>query len=134
MPARITEDYTKVTVPQSDKRLIPVGRDRVERLKEHLRDALRETNRAKKAPLPSTAAPEPDGFRALVARTACSLCKGHCCRHGEDDAFLDDQTLARIRLAQPKISDEAIVRLYVGHVPSEAYAGSCIFHGKKGAR
>ena len=45
---------------------------------------------------------------------------------------LTTRLLARVRLAQPKISDEAIVRLYVGHVPPEAYAGSCIFHGKKG--
>jgi hypothetical protein len=126
------EDYATVTVPQSDRRLGLVGAKRVERLKQHLRDVLFDMKKAKKAPRPSPIAPEPDGFRAVVARTACSLCKGHCCRHGGDDAFLDEQTLARIRLAQPKISDEAIVRLYVGHVPPQAYAGSCIFHGKKG--
>lgn len=122
----------KVTVPRSDKLLAPVSRDRVERLKEHLRDTLLEIRRAKNAPKPSRVAPEPDGFQAIVAHTACTLCKGHCCRNGEDDAFIDDQTLARVRLAQPKISDQAIVRLYVGHVPREAYAGSCIFHGRKG--
>src|ERR1700722_20065707 len=126
------EDYATVTVPQSDKRLALVGANRVERLKQHLRDVLWEIRIAKKAPQPSPVVPEPDGFRAVVARKACSLCKGHCCRHGGDDAFLNDETLARVRLAQPKISDEAIVRLYVGHVPPEAYAGSCIFHGKKG--
>jgi hypothetical protein len=132
VPEKITENCTKVTVPRSDKRLMLVTRDRVERLKEHLRDVLREIREAKKAPLPTPIEPEPDGFKAVIARTACTLCKGHCCRNGADDAFLDDRTLARFKLTQPKISDQAIVRLYAGHVPSEGYIGSCIFHGKKG--
>jgi hypothetical protein len=76
--------------------------------------------------------PEPDGFAARVARIACSLCKGWCCRNGEDDAFLDEQTLARVRHGNPALNARAVMRLFVDRVPESAYEGSCIFHGKEG--
>src|ERR1700722_13055372 len=80
----------------------------------------------------SPARQEPAGFAALVAESACSLCKGWCCRNGDDDAFLDDPTLARVRLAKPDATEAALLRLYLGRVPDAAYQDSCIFHGKYG--
>ena len=67
-----------------------------------------------------------------MAETACSLCKGWCCRNGDDDAFIDDRTLSRVRLARPGITERAVLRLYIDRVPAVAYQGSCIFHGKRG--
>jgi hypothetical protein len=66
-----------------------------------------------------------------VAQTACSLCKGRCCRNGDDDAFLDDRTLARVRLAKPVTDERDVLRLYLDCVPV-AYRDSCIFHGNRG--
>lgn len=121
-------------IPNNDSIKVVVGRNdkRVARLREHLCEVLPDLKRAKKSSHPSPVAREPDDFRAVVARTACSLCRGYCCRNGDDDAFLDDRTLARVRVAHPKMTDQAVVRLYVNHVPLKAYGGSCIFHGKKG--
>ena len=50
----------------------------------------------------------------------------------DDDAFLDDRTLARVRLARPDMTERAMLQLYVERVPTIAYRDSCIFHGKRG--
>jgi hypothetical protein len=76
----------------------------------------------------------PDGKHgsARVARTACSLCKGWCCRNGEDNAFLDETTMARVRYARLALDVCAVLRLYVEQVPEVGFEDSCIFHGKQG--
>jgi hypothetical protein len=40
--------------------------------------------------------------------------------------------LARVRLANPDMSDRALMRRYSDRVPDMAYRDSCIFHGKQG--
>jgi hypothetical protein len=119
-----------VKVPRSDKALVPMSAARVRRLRKHLVEMLREAKVLKKAPSPYP--PEPTGFAARVARAACSLCRGWCCRNGGDDAFLDDQTMARVRRDRPQLDAQALLRIYVARVPELAYQDSCIFHGKRG--
>jgi hypothetical protein len=127
------DDSLPVMVPRSDKVLVPTSATRVRRLREHLIKALRELRTAKHTEgFASIARPEPTGFAARVAHTACSLCKGWCCRNGDDDAFLDDRTLARVRLARPNMDERAVLRLYLDLVPPVAYTDSCIYHGKRG--
>ena len=129
----IDDDSQPVMVPRNDKALVTVAPERVRRLREHLIKALRDLRMAKHSErFASPVRAEPTGFAAQVARTACSLCKGWCCRNGDDDAFLDDQTLARVRLARPDMTEGAVLSLYLKHVPPVAYRESCIFHGKKG--
>jgi hypothetical protein len=91
--------------------------------------ALREAREAKAT---RQTYPQPTGFAARVASTACSLCKGWCCRNGGDDAYLDDQTMARVRRGRSDLDAAALIRLYAERVPEVAYEGSCIFHGNKG--
>ncbi len=133
MPRKLRErdaDCLPVMVPRSDKKLVPVDPERVERLQQHLLEALRDVRMTRR--LPTKIAPEPSGFAAAVVNAACSLCKGWCCRNGDNDAFLDDRTLARYLVENPGLTDEAIMRLYLDRVPESAYQGSCIFHGKLG--
>jgi hypothetical protein len=91
------DDCLPVMVPRSDKALVQMSAARVRRLRGHLLGALHTM----KDPMCSSSPlrPEPEGFAARVARTACSLCKGWCCRNGGDDGFLDDRTMARVRPA-----------------------------------
>jgi hypothetical protein len=127
------DDSQPIIVPRNDKALVTMAPERVRRLREHLIEALREMQAAK--PWARSASPklqEPTAFVARVAETACSLCKGWCCRNGGDDAFLDDETLARVRLARPDMTERAVLRLYLARVPAVAYRDSCIFHGKLG--
>jgi hypothetical protein len=127
------DDSLPVIVPRSDKVLVPTSASRVQRLREHLIEALRELRKAKHPEhLASPLRSEPTGFAARVARTACSLCKGWCCRNGDDDAFLDDRTMARVRLARPDVDERSVLRLYLDCVPPVAFRDSCIFHGKRG--
>jgi hypothetical protein len=120
-------------VPLNDKALVAIASERIRRLREHLIETLREMRAAKPwAGFASPARQEPTGFAARVAQTACSLCKGWCCRNGDDDAFVDDRTLSRVRLARPDMTERAVLRLYLARVPAVAYHDSCIFHAQQG--
>ena len=120
-----------VIVPRNGKHLTAVTPDRVQRLRRHLQDALRDRG-ANTGVQSSRASPEPTGFHAVVAQAACSLCRGYCCRNGGDDGFLDARTIGRLRQANPTMTDDALINLYIGRVPVEGYRDSCIFHGRKG--
>jgi hypothetical protein len=126
----VDDNSLSVMVPRSDKALVPVSGARVRRLRKHLVEMLRDAEVLKKASSPCP--PEPTGFAARVARAACSLCRGWCCQKGGDDAFLDDQTMARVRRDRPQLDAQALLRIYVERVPVLAYQDSCIFHGKQG--
>ena len=91
------DDSQPVIVPRNDKPLVAVKPDRAHRLREHLIKVIRELRTEKRwARSVSAVRPEPTGFPARVAQAACSLCKGFCCRNGDDDGYLDDRTLARV--------------------------------------
>jgi hypothetical protein len=118
-------------VPRNDKAAVPIPRERVRRLCKHLIVTLREL-RVMQDPELSVSPPEPEGFAARVARTACSLCKGWCCTNGADYAFLDQGTIARAHRARLPQDVRAVLRLYIDRVPEVGYEGSCIFHGRQG--
>src|SRR4051794_2944945 len=111
MPRRVPDhESLPVMVPRNYERLITITPDRVQRLWQHLQDTIRDLRKAKRVhTLPSRLAPAPEGFRAVVAQAACSLCKGYCCRNGGDDGFLDSRTIARVRLADPTMTDAALI-------------------------
>lgn len=132
MPQRdrpIDDDAMPVMVPRNGRALVPIPPERVQRLREHLAGIARAAKDPANAP---PVRPEPEGFAAQVAHTACSLCRGWCCRNGGDDAFLDEQTLARVCGATSERDASAVIQLYVERVPAVSYEGSCIFHGKQG--
>lgn len=132
MPHRdhaIDEDALPVMVPRSEKRLVAMPADRIQRLHAHITKTLDELRQGD-APAPMR--PEPAGFAIEVVRAACTLCRGWCCRNGGDDAFLDAPTLARIHHAQGLPAIATTARVYVDRVPPMGYEGSCIFHGSHG--
>ena len=120
-------------MPRNDKPLVAIKPERVRRLREHLLKVVQEMRDEKHwARSASTARPKPTRFPARVAQRVCALCKGWCCRNGDDDGFLDARTLARVRVAKLDITDSDLLHLYLGRVPAVAYRDSCIFHGKQG--
>ena len=119
-----------VMVPLARKALASMPAERVRRLRKHLIASLR-TLRTMKGPV-SPMRSEPEGFAGEVARTACALCKGYCCKGGGEHAYLDERTMGRVRAAWPELEARAVLRLYLDRVPAESYAGSCIFHGAQG--
>jgi hypothetical protein len=119
------DDTLPVMVPRNDRAAVPISRERVRRLCKHLIVTLRAL-RMMKDPEHSVSPlrPEPEGFAARVARTACSLCKGWCCTNGADHAFLDQGTIARVRRARLPLDVRAVLRLYIERVPEVGYEGS----------
>jgi len=127
------DDSLPVMVLRNDKPTVPISAERVRRLRKHLVVTLRALRKLKSSEhFVSPLQAEPEGFAGRVARTACSLCKGWCCKNGDDHAFLDETTLARVRSARPALDVGAVLRLYVERVPEVGYENSCIFHGKQG--
>jgi hypothetical protein len=131
--AAADDDSLPVMVPRNDKAAVPISPERVRRLRKHLVVTLRALRTMENPEYSvSPLRPEPEGFAARVARTACSLCKGWCCRNGEDHAFLDEGTMARVSRARLALDVPAVLRRYVERVPEAGYEDSCIFHGKQG--
>jgi hypothetical protein len=129
MPGRASypdDDTVPVIVPRNDRELIPTSPERVKNLRERLAALLTRMRANEPA---SSVRPALDGFAARVATTACRICKGWCCKNGNDDGFLDEATLARV---WPDKTADAIIHMYVERVPDIGYEGSCIFHGEKG--
>ena len=110
-------ENSEVIVPRNGKPLVAVSAGRVQRLREHLIGILQDLRKA--SHLERFASPlRPAAGRAsaalVVAVRPASLCEGWCCRNGDDDAFLDDRTLARVRLARPDATENApLLRLYL---------------------
>jgi hypothetical protein len=121
------DEARPVIVPRNDRLLEPTSPERIRRLREHLGRLFISMRRAEPA---SMVRAGPNGFAARVADTACSLCRGWCCLNGEDDAFLDEATLARV--PSDLVSPAEVIEMYVERVPDAGYQDSCIFHGAKG--
>jgi hypothetical protein len=120
-------------VPLNPKPLAPVSAERVRRLRKHLVESLRGERELKHPERwASPPRPEPEGFAGVVARSACALCKGWCCKGGGEQAYLDERAMARVRRVWPELDARAVLRLYTDRVPRAAYQDSCIFHGPEG--
>jgi hypothetical protein len=128
------DDPLSVMVPRSDKVLVQTPPERVRRLRKHLIVTLRALRTMKDSKRTASApCPEPEGFVAHVASTACGLCRGWCCKNGEDDAFLDEPTLPRVRRAKPAPNARSVLRLFIDRVPADAYQGSWYYTASKAA-
>jgi hypothetical protein len=126
-------DNQAVMVPLNRRALVPRDPERVRRLRKHLVQSLRAM-RMMKRPVESASPlrPEPEGFLGTLARAACGLCKGWCCKGGGEHGYLDERVMARVRQARPELDASAVIRLYTERVPVSGYAGSCIFHAESG--
>ncbi|MDE2006209.1 MAG: hypothetical protein KGI51_06565 [Rhodospirillales bacterium] len=106
---------------------LPAARRRafMRHLAEEIADAFaRPAHRPQETPLP---APE-----AARAGACCACCRGQCCAHGEEHAYLDADTIRRMRAAEPGLTRAAIVARYRAKLTGERYEGSCVFHGAAG--
>jgi hypothetical protein len=122
-----------VVVPLNRRALAPREPEHIRRLRKHLVQSLRSM-RVMKRPIESASPlrPEPEGFLGTVARAACALCRGWCCKGGGEHGYLDERVMARVRRARPELDARAMIRLYIERVPESGYAGSCIFHAESG--
>ena len=69
---------------------------------------------------------------ATTFADACRACRGHCCRNGGNDAYLDENAIALAWARHPRLSARGLMRLYLAAIPDKAFADSCLFHAKDG--
>lgn len=67
-----------------------------------------------------------------INNKACGLCKGGCCTQGYDHAYLTAATFYRFMQLEPSLSPTMIMQEYLGRLPEESIAGSCLFHTQTG--
>ncbi len=122
-----------VVLPAYRGRLPPLPSARRRAFTRHLAEAIAEAVGAPAAP-PSRPEPPLASGLATLAGAACACCRGHCCARGGEHAYVDADTIRRVRRAEPGLGRAEILARYRAALGPEAYEGSCVFHGPSGCR
>lgn len=122
-----------LVLPAYQGRLGPLTAARRRAFTRHLSEAIAEAFAEPAAPPPRPAPPIGPAQVAL-AGAACACCRGHCCSRGGEHAYLDADTIRRLRRAEPELGRGAILARYRAMLGPESYEGSCVFHGPAGCR
>ena len=69
---------------------------------------------------------------AAVFAAACTMCRGKCCRVGENRAYLSAETMQQFMDLHPELRPRDVMAAYLAHVPTRSYRGSCLFHSETG--
>ncbi|MFL5257859.1 MAG: hypothetical protein ACJ8AI_34265 [Rhodopila sp.] len=123
----------RLVVPHQDRPLEPPSPARIRRFKRHLIECLRDLRKARRPERllrPPVVAPPPEA--APVLRAGCAACRGYCCLGGEEHAYLDERTMARVRHDQPDLGERTLIAAYVAQIAPLSFQDSCLFHGETG--
>jgi hypothetical protein len=108
----------ELTVPAYDGRLEPLPTARRRAFAANLRKIVAESS----------------AVLSAATQAACTTCRGQCCSHGGEHAYLDEDTIRRVARARPELGARGIAALYRARLAKESFAGSCVFHGAEGCR
>ena len=137
----LAEDAPVLLVPANRGKLAPLPAARRRAFTRHLSEAIAEAFATPAAEPRTTPTAVPRGTHDGIAaplvplvRAACACCRGQCCTRGGEHAYLDADTIRRLRRTAPGIGAGAILARYRAALDGETYAGSCVFHGKEGCK
>jgi hypothetical protein len=122
---------TELTVPAYGGRLEPLPPERRRAFAAYLRKIIAE---AFAEPAPRVRATSSNAVHSAATEAACAACRGQCCSHGGEHAYLDEDTIRRVARARPELGARGIAALYRARLAKESFAGSCVFHGAQGCR
>jgi hypothetical protein len=123
----------QLIVPHQDRPLAPPPPDRVRRFRRHLIECLRDLRKARKpGRLLQPPVPPPPAEAVTTLRAGCAACRGYCCLGGEEHAYLDERTMARVRHDRPDLTERGVIQAYVSQIAGESFRDSCLFHGEAG--
>jgi len=132
-PGEIPASAVLVVLPASTRAVVPQHPERRTLMRERLTGLIEDADADPDGPTGDpVAADAPRSPADLLTRGACTACRGHCCRLGEDHAFLRPATLRRFHKAHPGMTAGQVVDAYVARVPAESVEGSCVFQGREG--
>jgi hypothetical protein len=121
----------ELTVPAYDGRVEPLSTARRRAFAAHLRKIIAE---AFAEPAPRVRATSSNTVPLAATQAACATCRGQCCSHGGEHAYLDEDTIRRVVRARPELGAGGVAALYRARLAQESFAGSCVFHGAQGCR
>lgn len=67
-----------------------------------------------------------------ILNNACAICKGSCCLHGEDHAYLQVDTLLDYMNQHPDFQQNQVFDEYLFYLPNKTYEDSCVYHTELG--
>ena len=119
-------------LPAYRGRIAPLPAARRRAFTRHLEAAIAEA--FAEPTLPPTPPPPLPADQEALAGACCACCRGHCCARGGEHAYLDADTIRRLRRAEPTLTRAAILARYRAALGPETYEASCVFHGVGGCR
>lgn len=131
------ENVVLLVVPEFSNRVAPQPPERIAHLEANLREALAAAQERLKPEGAADLLQRELEHRAadqssLVVENACTTCRGACCRHGGDHAFLVERFLAWRLANEPESTPDTIVADYLARLPSESLDYSCLYHTPTG--
>jgi len=81
-------------------------------------------------PVPES--PESPPRRDALIGSACAACRGSCCTHGGNHAYLYPDHFRRLHRDHPGRSRDELVAEYRSYLPAEVYHDSCVYHTTAG--
>ena len=135
------EDFIPVAIPVNMRHIsnLPEKRRRMfyDRLKQLMDQAVAEPCLSTNLTDNSTIQPEHDAqmqdteLRSIL-KNVCTICRGSCCIHGEDHAYLKVDNLLRYMHQHPKLQQQQVVDEYLSCLTSKTYKDSCVYHTEIG--
>ncbi len=131
------DHYPYTVIPTGSKKIIKLSTERKNLFREHLTGLISEViselavNRdngegnqiEEDMPLDEDVENE-SPFEA----TACAICRGGCCRTGDDHAFLKKETILRYISRHPDHKPKQLLDIYMAYLPEKSFEDSCINH------
>jgi hypothetical protein len=132
-----------VLLPANTRRLAPLPERRRRAFRDYFTRSLslaaaRLVGGAARAAMPPHEEPEShwprvddEATRRLLAQ-ACGVCRGLCCEQGGEHAFQRPEVVRGYMLRHPGLRPRDVLAMYLDHLPTVSYAGSCVFHTRNG--
>jgi hypothetical protein len=136
-------DHALFVVPLYERPVVPLPARRKRKFRTHLRRAVAAAARGEGEAVPAPEgpaevaegagdlAPLPEAETRLLGQ-ACAACRGTCCKHGREHAFLGGLRLARYLAAHPEETAGQAVEAYLAHLPEESFEDACVYQGPRG--
>jgi len=123
-------------VPRNDRRITKLARHRREKFRDHLRRIVAAAaDRTPPGDLddeePISAKPLPEPENGLLGQ-ACAACRGYCCQHGKEHAFLEEDRMGRYMSAAPHESPEQVIEHYLSYLPESSFEEACVYQSATG--
>lgn len=123
-------------VPRNDRRVTKLATHRRDKFRDHLR---RIVDAAACAAPPSEPEDEehvgprplPEPENRLLGQ-ACAACRGYCCLHGKEHAFLEEDRMGRYMAAAPDESPEQVIEHYLSYLPENSFEEACVYQSATG--